>query len=230
MVVTVIRLRHEPRNRRRISAGGNVVANVNARWELRLLGHPELRCDDGRRIDLPTKAFAIAAHLLLDRPSQQSSRAELAEFLWSDVDSTHRRANLRTLLKRIRSGIGDSNASPFTIDGEVIAFDSGDVRCDLLEFHRLLASDEALDVVEAAAKLSGPLLETRDRGSAAFERWLNGQRSFLSQTFQAAARRALEHGDLDALPEKKEALARRLIEERTHDEVGHRTVIRICAS
>ena len=43
-------------------------ANIGENWELRLFGHPELRCDDGRLIDLPTKAFAIAARLLLDRP------------------------------------------------------------------------------------------------------------------------------------------------------------------
>ena len=61
-------------------------ANIGENWELRLFGHPELRCDDGRLIDLPTKAFAIAARLLLDRPNQQCSRSELAEFLWSEVE------------------------------------------------------------------------------------------------------------------------------------------------
>lgn len=200
-------------------------ANVSASWELRLLGRPELRRRDGRLVHLPTKAFAIAAHLLLDWPKRQCSRSELAEFLWPDIDATHHRTNLRTLLKRIRGGIGNSDTSPFAIDGEIIAFDSGEVRCDLLEFQRLLASDEASEVVEAASLFSGPLLETRDRESASFERWLDGQRSFLSQTFQAAARRALEHGDLDVPPEKKEALARRLIEESPQDELGHRALI-----
>jgi DNA-binding SARP family transcriptional activator len=104
-----------------------------------------------------------------DRPNQQCSRSELAEFLWSEVDSTHQRTNLRTLLKRIRSGIGGSTLSPFAIDGEIIALNLGAVRCDLLEFQRLLASGEASDLLEAAVLFSGRLLETRDRGSAAFE-------------------------------------------------------------
>ena len=77
---------------------------------------------------------------------------------------------------------------------------------------------------------SGRLLETRDRGSAAFERWLIDQRSSLSQAFRAATRRALGSGDLDALPEKKETLARRLIEEDQNDEAGHRALIQIYAS
>ena len=61
-------------------------ADIGANWELRLFGHPELRSDDGRLIDLPAKAFAIAARLLLDRPNPQCSRSELAEFLWSEVE------------------------------------------------------------------------------------------------------------------------------------------------
>jgi len=207
-----------------------VDANIGENWELRLFGHPELRCDDGRLIDLPTKAFAIAARLLLDRPNQQCSRSELAEFLWSEVDSTHQRTNLRTLLKRIRSGIGGSTLSPFAIDGEIIALNLGAVRCDLLEFQRLLASGEASDLLEAAVLFSGRLLETRDRGSAAFEYWLIDQRLSLSQAFRAATRRALGSGDLDALPEKKETLARRLIEEDQNDEAGHRALIQIYAS
>ena len=208
----------------------NVLANVDACWELRLLGHPTLRGDDGRFISLPMKAFTIAAHLLLDQPNQQCSRSELAAFLWSDADATHQRTSLRTLLKRIRIGIGGSTTSPFVIDGEIIALDPGSLRCDLLEFQRLLASGEASNVVEAAALFSGELIETRDRGSASFERWLGNQRSFLSQTFQAAACRALESGDLDTAPKEKEALARRSIEENPNDETGHRALIQIYAS
>jgi DNA-binding SARP family transcriptional activator len=207
-----------------------MVINAIARWELRLLGHPELRCGDGRLIDVPTKAFAVAARLLLDRPNQQCLRSELAAFLWPDADSPHQRANLRTLLKRIRVGIGGSTPSPFVIDGESIAFNPDAVRCDLSEFQRLLASDDASDVAEAAALFSGQLIEARDRESAAFERWLGGQRSSLSQTFQAAAGRALESGGLDALPEKKEALAQRLIKENPNDEAGHRALLQIYAS
>jgi DNA-binding SARP family transcriptional activator len=228
-VVMVIRFARQ-RGSCHISVGDKVVANVGANWELRLFGHPELRSDDGRLIDLPTKAFAIAALLVLDQPSQQCSRSELAQFLWSDAESTHHRTNLRTLLKRIRSGIGGSTPSPFAIEGETIVLNSHGVRCDLLEFQRLLVSGEAPDVVEAAALFSGQLIETRDRGSAAFERWLGDQRSSLSQSFRAAACRALESGDLDALPVKKEALARRLIMENPNDEAGHRALIQIYAA
>jgi tetratricopeptide (TPR) repeat protein len=56
------------------------------------------------------------------------------------------------------------------------------------------------------------------------------RRSSLSQTFQAAARRALESGGLDALPEKKEALAQRLIKENPNDEAGHCALLQVYAS
>jgi DNA-binding SARP family transcriptional activator len=207
-----------------------VAVSVDASWELRLLGHPTLRRDDGRLVGLPMKAFTIAARLLLDQPNQQCPRSELAAFLWSDADSSHQRTNLRTLLKRIRIGIGGSPTRPFAIDGEIIALRRGSLRCDLLEFQRLLASGEASNVVEAASLFSGELMETRERGSASLENWLRNQRSFLSQTFRAAARRALESGDLDTLPKEKEALARRSIEENPNDEAGHRALIQIYAS
>ena len=176
------------------------------------------------------KAFAIAARLLLDHPNQRCSRSELAQFLWSDVEPSRQRTNLRTVLKRIRSGVGASAHSPFVIDGEIIALDLDAVRCDLLEFQRLLASGDASDVIEAAELFSDPLIETRDRGSTAFERWLWGQRSSLSQAFQASARRALDSGELDALRENREALARRLIKENPNDEAGHRALIQNSAS
>jgi DNA-binding SARP family transcriptional activator/tetratricopeptide (TPR) repeat protein len=204
--------------------------NVVSGWELRLLGHPTLRGDDGRFISVPVKAFTIAAHLLLDQSNQQCSRSELAAFLWSDADAAHQRTSLRTLLKRIRIGIGGSTPSPFAIDGDIVALHPDSLRCDLLEFQRLLASGEASNVVEAATLFSGELIETRDQGSVSFENWLRNQRSFLSQTFRAAARRALESGDLDKLPEEKEALARRSIEENPNDEAGHRALIQIYAS
>jgi len=207
-----------------------VDVNVASGWELRLLGHPTLRGDDGRFINLPMKAFTIAAHLLLDQPNQQCPRSELAAFLWSDADATHQRTSLRTLLKRIRIGMGGSTPSPFAIDGDIVALQPDSLRCDLLEFQRLLASGEASNVAEAAALFSGELIETRDRGSVLFESWLGNQRSFLSHTFRAAAHRALESGDLDTLPKEKEALARRSIELNPNDEVGHRALIQIYAS
>jgi len=207
-----------------------VIVNANPSWELRLFGHPTLRSDDGGVIDLPMKAFAIAARLLLDQPNQRCSRSALAQFLWSDVESSRQRTNLRTVLKRIRSGFGASAHSPFAVDGEIIALDLDAVQCDLLEFQRLLASGDASDVTEAAELFSGQLIETRDRGSAAFECWLGGQRSSLSQAFQVAARRALDSGELDALPGKREALARRLIKESPNDEAGHRALIQSYAS
>ena len=185
---------------------------AGASWDFRLLGHPALRSNEGRVVELPKKAFVIAARLLLDRVNHRCSRSDLGEFLWPDADTSRQRTNLRTLLKRIRIGMAGATAPPFAVDGEIIALNVGAVRCDLTEFKRLLASEAASEVVAAAALLSGELLAGCDKGSAAFEHWLRNQRSLLSQTFRKAACRALESSDLDALPKKREALARRLIE------------------
>ena len=203
---------------------------AGASWDFRLLGHPALRSNEGRVVELPKKAFVIAARLLLDRVNHRCSRSDLGEFLWPDADTSRQRTNLRTLLKRIRIGMAGATAPPFAVDGEIIALNVGAVRCDLTEFKRLLASEAASEVVAAAALLSGELLAGCDKGSAAFEHWLRNQRSLLSQTFRKAACRALESSDLDALPKKREALARRLIEENPNEEAGYLALIRIYAS
>lgn len=51
-------------------------------WRLKLLGRPELRFGGRDTIDLPKKAFAIAARLILDRNDFQCPRTELGYFLW----------------------------------------------------------------------------------------------------------------------------------------------------
>ena len=201
-----------------------------ASWDLRLLGHPALRSPEGRLVELPKKAFAVAARLLLDRPNHRCPRAEMAEFLWPEASPSDQRANLRTLLKRIRIGMGGAAMPPFAIDGEIVALNGGAMRCDLTEIKRLLAAEGSSDVVAAAALLSGELLDGCDKGSAAFEQWLGIQRSSLSQAFRTAARRALQSRHLDALPKEKEALARRLIEENPNEEAGYHALIRIYAS
>jgi len=216
-----------------VSLGSSAAAmktSVTASWELRLLGRPTLRGEEGRLVDLPKKAFAIAARLLLDRPNHRCSRSDLAVFLWPDVDLAHQHTNLRTLLKRIRAAIGAVTNSPFAIDGKIVALDPDAMRCDLTEFKRLLAAGDASDVVAAAALFSGQLIEKCDAGPAAYEHWLRNQRASLSQAFRTAACQALESADLDLPPRDKEALARRLIEENANDEVGHRALLRVYAS
>jgi DNA-binding SARP family transcriptional activator len=203
---------------------------AGASWDLRLLGQPTLRSNEGRVVELPKKAFVIAARLLLDRTNHRCSRSDLGEFLWPDADSSRQRTNLRTLLKRIRAGMARAATPPFAIEGEIVALNVAAMRCDLTEFRRLLAADGASDIVAAAALLSGELLEGCDKGSAAFEHWLRNQRSLLSQAFRRAACRALESSDLDLLPRKREALARRLIEENPNEEAGYLALLRIYAS
>ena len=202
-----------------------MVVSVDASWELRLLGHPALRCDDGRLIGLPMKAFTIAAHLLLDQPNQQCSRSELAEFLWSDAEL-------------------DPSADEFAHPVE--AHSDRDRRLDNLPLRHRRRNHRAPSRLAALRSIGIPTI-ARQRGSVERRRggvpvlWPTDRnaRSRLRLTrklaqestvapvadVQGGGAPSLESGDLDTLPKEKEALARRLIEENPNDEAGHRALI-----
>jgi DNA-binding SARP family transcriptional activator len=201
-----------------------------AKWRLKLFGRPSLRDADGRAIDLPKKAFVIAAHLVLDRPKMERSRNELAEFLWSDSDSLRRQTSLRTLLKRIRVAFTGVEEPPILIDDESVALDGINLSCDVLEATRLLARGAPQDVVDASALISGELIENCESGSTAFENWLSQQRSSLSQAFLSAGLRSLESPNSEAAGAWKEPLAQKLISENPMEEAGYRALLKLYAS
>jgi DNA-binding SARP family transcriptional activator/tetratricopeptide (TPR) repeat protein len=200
------------------------------KWRLSLFGRPALREAEGRVIDLPKKAFVIAARLVLDKPKLHSSRAELAEFLWSDSDALRRQTSLRTLLKRIRFALQGDASPPIVIDDESVWLDAQGVACDLIDFKRLLASGHPRDVVEAAALISGELVENCESGSAAFENWLAQQRSSLSQAFLGAALRVLENDDSVLAGPWKERLAQKVISDNPMEEAAYRALLKIYAA
>jgi DNA-binding SARP family transcriptional activator len=200
------------------------------KWRLNLFGRPALRDASGRSIDLPKKAFVIAARLILDRPKLHCYRSELAEFLWSDSDALRRQTSLRTLLKRIRFALQGEASQPIVVDDESVSLDGEAIVCDLLDFKRLLASGQARDVVESSTLITGELMENCESGSAAFENWLAHQRSTLSQTFLSAALRVLEDEDSELSAPGKERLAQKVISDNPMDEAPYRALLKIYAS
>ena len=127
-------------------------------WRLKLLGRPALRWGDGDAVDLPKKAFAVAARLILNRAKCESSRAELGTFLWPKSDAVRQQAGLRTLLTRIRRGLRSYSSSPFRIDDDGVALDLEVVDCDLVGVLVRLRRGGAADVVAAIEALKEDLL------------------------------------------------------------------------
>ena len=105
-----------------------------ARVRLKLLGEPELSIDGAAVETLPKKAYVIAARLILAGQEHRATRDEMASFLWPDAPDEQRRANLRTVVKRIRVALAEVDGRPFRIDAETIALDPEAAACDLIEF------------------------------------------------------------------------------------------------
>ena len=174
---------------------------------MKLLGRPALRWGDGDAVDLPKKAFAVAARLILNWAKCESSRAELGTFLWPELDAVRQQAGLRTLLTRIRRGLRSYSSSPFRIDDDGVALDLEVVDCDLVGVLVRLRRGGAADVVAAIEALKEDLLEGLDGAQTVDPAWIAEQRASLRRLFSRVATTVIERGDLDGQPRVREAVA-----------------------
>ncbi|MEO5882687.1 MAG: BTAD domain-containing putative transcriptional regulator, partial [Caldimonas sp.] len=180
---------------------------------------------DGRELAMPVrKALALVAFLALEG---RSSRARLAEMLWSGLEADAARRNLRHVLHRLRAAdLGDV----LIADDEHVAL--AGVSNDLQAFEQAVAAGR-LD--EAHALCTGPLLDRLEvEGAPEFDDWLRSRREQFQRAWRAAMSRHAERlegqGDLrgavavhcELLDEDglQEAAYRDLM--RLHDALGER--------
>ena len=182
-----------------------------ARVRLKLLGEPELSIDGAAVETLPKKAFVIAARLILAGQEHCATRDEMASFLWPDAPDEQRRANLRTVVKRIRIALAEVDGRPFRIDAETIALDPEAAGSDLIEFAERVARGSLPDIVEASRLFSGALLESGDAGPESYRDWLMSERKRLGQEFARAATRALKGGALLGQPRLRETIELKIL-------------------
>ncbi|MDP1900167.1 MAG: BTAD domain-containing putative transcriptional regulator [Rubrivivax sp.] len=180
--------------------------------QLRLLGVPSLRRQDGSVYFLERLEAALLAHLLIEGPA---SRAEMAALLWPEVDAPRARGNLRQRLRRLKAAAGFdllADADPLRL------------RADLA--HDLDADDPAL--ADGAGDAGAELLEGLDfAGVEGLHDWVLAAR----ERVRTARRVALERNatQLEATGHVAAALrlAQRLLELDALDESVHRRVMRL---
>ena len=200
---------------------------ASANWNLKLLGRPALRPRDGEAVDLPKKAFALAARLILDRAKAQGARAEIGAFLWPESESARQQAGLRTLLKRIRQALRAHANPPFRIDDECVALDLENLECDLIEVAARLRRGSASDIVASMPLVKQDLLEGLDGAASENQEWLARQRSWLHEAFTRAATTVIERGDLDAQPRVREAVALAILHCAPIDARAHSAMLKL---
>jgi DNA-binding SARP family transcriptional activator/predicted ATPase len=184
------------------------------RLSLRLLGAPQILVDGVSVATDTRKAIALLAYLAVSGSPQ--SREAIASLLWPEYDATHAGAALRRTLSVTRSALGGRWLVP---SGRLLQLETGDLRCDVIEFRAALTStrdhhqpgadthdllcDRCRRRLERAVDLQrGPFLEGFSlRDSLEFDDWQAGiateLRAELADALQRLSEACAEAGDVD---------------------------------
>lgn len=186
--------------------------------EIRLLGVP---CVTVGRLEITPavrKGMALVAHLALEGPTD---RHQLADLLWTDLDESDARRNLRQELWRLQR---TPLAAWLNVRPGSLAL-SSDIQVDVTEFHRLLG---AADLGAALALYRGPLMaQVELSGAAGFEDWLAARRADLNGVWKAALQR--RGADLEGQGDLRGALGvqLQLLQDDEFQEVCQREAMRL---
>ncbi len=198
---------------------------MSARFRLSLLGTFALEAD-GRAVgNLPRKAQALLALLVLrDRPT---SREKAADLLWTASAPDQARHSLRQTLWVLNSQAGGNLI--FTKDGG-LWLDHDSIVSDAAEFIVLANTADRETLSRCAALYRGCLLENLSSVSPGFDEWLLSERARLSDLAIQALRRL---ADAEAAARDFDAAvtaAARLVALDELREDGHRLLIQLLAA
>ena len=197
---------------------------------LSLTGRPSLIDGEGRNLRLPRKAFALAAHLVMDAPKARTSRELAARFLWGEAEPSRRAGNLRQLLARVKEAQTADGFELFLIETDHVALDvdAADIDVEMVRRARTDIPDRRL--YDLARAYGGDLLTGLDEGGEEFTRWLWTRRATLREQFVAIAAANVEAavGVLDG--EEVVLIARRLCDADAYQEAAHRALMRVHAA
>lgn len=174
----------------------------------------------------------IALLSFLAHTAQPHSRESIADLLWEDRSTQQSLSNLRTVLARLRTHVGDdliASRHTVTLSGESLQrVDSVSLLQRLTEAKRVDSSAKA-DLLQAAlATYSGPFLaDFRLNDAPRFENWVQTTRQTIQQQVVAAyaklAHYALDQGN----PEFGIRVARNWLQVDALDEEAHTLLIRL---
>ena len=196
---------------------------------LSLTGRPSLTDENGRRLRIPRKAFALAVYLLIDPPKGPLPRERAARLLWEDAEPSRRAGNLRRLLARVKEVQVDEGFELFVIEPDHVALAPDVVATDVRLILEARADTTDHRLIELCRAYGGDLLCGYDEGGEEFTRWLWAQRAMLRQQFVAVVTANVEASIGVLEPEEVVFVARRLIEADQYQEAPHRALMRIHA-
>jgi len=195
--------------------------------ELALLGRPQILLHS-RPLEMTShKAQALFYYLAMS--GQSHSRQSLAGLLWTDLDETSARRNLRVELLKVRADLGDF----LQADRDTIAFDrNADHQLDVSHFEANLRSGEPTfeQLSQAVALYRGEFLEDfHVRDAPFFEEWVTNERERLWQMARQALLRLINHHIQQRNYTAGIACANLLLKPEPWSEEAHQQLMRLLA-
>lgn len=192
--------------------------------DFRILGAIDLRNDDGaevRSVLAQPRRVALLAYLALRSAQEVERRDSLLGVFWPESDATRARGALRNAVHFLRRSLGADAIESRT--GDELRVDPDRVRCDAVEFLRLLEEgrrEEALELYR------GDLLEGFFiSGAPGFERWLDAERRSLRRRAAEAADALVEVAEAEGRVGLAAQHARRAVTISPEDERAARRLI-----
>jgi len=212
--------------------------------QLRLLGPTQVQLDGQPIAHCADTAQALLAYLAM-HAGIPCRRTSLAGLLWSDYSQSSALTNLRQALRRLRTAIGDSDASPpyLLATRTTIALDpESDYSLDVDAFSEALDAARshahrsvetcptcAERLAEAVELYRGEFLDGFALDSALFEEWMVVERERLhGQALEAVGHLAAYHEARGAYEEAAH-YARRVLALEPWREEAHRALMRALA-
>jgi DNA-binding SARP family transcriptional activator len=192
-------------------------------FRLRLFGSVSLTGPSGPLTGRVTQPRALALlSLLAAAEDGLLSRDKLVAYLWPEADDERARQLLSVNLHVVRKALRKDAVNSV---GSSLRLNLGLVATDVREFETALADGELQRAVELFA---GPFMDGFHlRGSAEFERWLDGERSRLDSRYAEALEALAERAETDGDFGRAAELWRRLA---AHDPFSSRIAARLMAA
>jgi DNA-binding SARP family transcriptional activator/tetratricopeptide (TPR) repeat protein/TolB-like protein len=169
---------------------------------LQLLGSPGLKIPGRPPAELPAKAYALAALLLL-RFAGRAARGVLTSTLWEDAPATRAMADMRQLVARVRAAEREVGRSVFAITRSAIALSAGDLEIDLARLLAVKSIGNEAELNDVIALYRGPLLEGLNGVGVQLDRLVDEERrrigAHVSDLVLAGAARVGGEPGLEAL-------------------------------
>lgn len=149
---------------------------------LRLLGTPSLILGEAESHQIPSKAYALIAMLVLDFHGS-ARRNVIAARLWEDADEENAHGNLRQLLSRIRKIESDYQIHLIVIDDTTLSLDDSCIPNDIQQLLSTDMASNAREMCDAVDLYQGEFLHGLTAQESGLQHWVAVNRRYLSDYF-----------------------------------------------